>query len=803
MAGSKTLEIIVTATDKGATKAFKDIDSAAGTTQGKLSKLGSEIGPGLTVAAAAVVGGVGLALKSAFSAAEESAKISRETERVLKTTGASAWTTADQIGELANKTSKLTGVDDELIQSASNLLLTFTNVQNQTGKNNDVFDQATLLALDMSTALGTDASGAAIQLGKALNDPEKGITALSRAGVSFTEQQKDQIRTLQESGDMLGAQKIILAELSKEFGGAAEAAKTPLDDLKVKLGNFQESLGATLIPIVSGAADKLRFMIEMFEALPGGAQIAIVAIGGIATAIGTGVVLYDKLADTFGPVMQKIMPAVGGLIDNVGLKIGTLAEKAGMGADAATNLASSFGTVLVGALAVAAVAMIAYTFYAKAQADDAKEAEAGIKTYTEALDAQTGSLEDNVNLATAKLLADKDIADNLVGTSTDLKMLGDQLVNNQQGFEEFRDAWDEATGSLDIPEQTSDALGLTTIAADRFMEKLKELAAQGDPVATEMLRLKNAGELNNVEIKDLVLTFDDLQDQYENSQKGSEATRQVMDGMAGASNNAVTSIDKQVASLDALINKNLELTNPYFAHLKAQEALTKAQNDYNEAVRTYGTNSPQAVDAAGAQLQAGLKLEEAILKLNKAQTDGSTSQEAMAVKVAELSRLFGIGSVDLDTYKTRLLDMGYTVDVINGKPVVIKVDYEKIKEAIDAVAELDRKFLQVNGLHRGFDGEVYDQYGNMVNLTGQYAQGGMVGDGLFTVGEQGPELGYKSGNSVRIFSNPDSVRMIGSTGNKSTNIYNTINMPAGANGDDVVRALKQYERANGALYASA
>ena len=318
-----------------------------------------------------------------------------------------------------------------------------------------------------------------------------------------------------------------------------------------------------------------------------------------------------------------------------------------------------------------------------------------------------------------------------------------------------------------------------------------------------MIRLKDAGELNNEEIKDLVLTFDDLQDQYENSQKGSETTRQVMEGMAGASRNAVTSIDAQVAALDSLINKNLELTNPYFAHLKAQEALTKAQNDYNQAVRTYGTNSPQAVAAAGAQFEAGLKLEEAILKLNKAQTDGGTSQDAMAAKVAEISRLFGIGSVDLDTYKTRLLEMGYTVDIVNGKPVVVKVDFSKILEALAAVKELDRKFLELNGLHRGFDGEVYDQYGNMVNLTGQYAHGGMVGDGLFSVGEQGPEIGYKSGSSVRIFSNPDSVRMIGSTGNTSTNIYNTINMPAGANGDDVVRALKQYERANGALYASA
>ena len=79
----------------------------------------------------------------------------------------------------------------------------------------------------MSPVLGTDASGSAIQLGKALNDPIKGITALTRVGVTFTEQQKDQITTLVESGKTIDAQKIILGELQKEFGGSAEAQTTP------------------------------------------------------------------------------------------------------------------------------------------------------------------------------------------------------------------------------------------------------------------------------------------------------------------------------------------------------------------------------------------------------------------------------------------------------------------------------------------------------------------------------------------------------------------------------------------------
>jgi hypothetical protein len=80
------------------------------------------------------------------------------------------------------------GVDDEAIKSSENLLLTFTNIRNETGKNNDIFNQATKATLDMSTALGNDLKGSSILVGKALNDPIKGMTALRRVGVSFTDE---------------------------------------------------------------------------------------------------------------------------------------------------------------------------------------------------------------------------------------------------------------------------------------------------------------------------------------------------------------------------------------------------------------------------------------------------------------------------------------------------------------------------------------------------------------------------------------------------------------------------------------
>jgi phage-related protein len=217
-----------------------------------LAGIGSKIFAPLAAAGAAV--SVGDFLKDAVGEARESQKVGAITANVIKTTGGAANVSAGQVGKLATAISNKSGIDDEAIQSASNLLLTFTNVRNEVGKGNNVFDQATQAATDMGAALGKDPKAAAIQLGKALNDPVKGVTALSRSGVSFTKQQKEQIKTMVGSGNTLGAQKLILGELNKEFGGTAAASATAGEKMKVAFGNFKEQIGTALLPIIDQVA---------------------------------------------------------------------------------------------------------------------------------------------------------------------------------------------------------------------------------------------------------------------------------------------------------------------------------------------------------------------------------------------------------------------------------------------------------------------------------------------------------------------------------------------------------------------
>ena len=210
------------------------------------------------------IGVVAAALGKSVQNAAEAQKIMSQTEAVLKSTGTTANGTAADIANLSETLSRQTAVDDELIQSGANLLLTFKNIQNQAGLNNDIFNQTVQATLDVSRAMGTDATTEAIRLGKALNDPVKGLTALGRVGIQFTAQQKEQIKALTESGDLLGAQKIILAELQSQFGGSAQAyAQTfagQIELLGIELENFSEEIGVIVMPALRSLMDGLREM---------------------------------------------------------------------------------------------------------------------------------------------------------------------------------------------------------------------------------------------------------------------------------------------------------------------------------------------------------------------------------------------------------------------------------------------------------------------------------------------------------------------------------------------------------------
>jgi hypothetical protein len=287
--------------DKQINKAIKGLNSLktnADQSQSTFAKLGkSAIGLG----AAFGIGFAGVStlvnvFRDSIAEAQEAIKTNAATAQIIEATGSAANVTAEQVADLSQRLSEQIAVDDELIQSSANLILTFKNVANQGTGLAAIFDRTVLAAQDLSAAGFGDAESAAKMLGKALNDPKLGLTALSRAGVTFTEQQKDQIKTLVEGGDVLKAQQLILGEVESQVGGVAAATATGIDQFNVYFDNLKEELGLAILPFINalisgllpairGVGDMIRNSSKFFEENKTAIILTTVAVTAFTVAL--------------------------------------------------------------------------------------------------------------------------------------------------------------------------------------------------------------------------------------------------------------------------------------------------------------------------------------------------------------------------------------------------------------------------------------------------------------------------------------------------------------------------------------
>ncbi len=211
---------------------------------------------GVAFGAAGVVKFLGDSIK----AFEESDRVMKQTEAVIRSTGGAAGYTSGEISKMAKGIQNSTAISDEAAQTGMNMLLTFTNI------GHDIFPQVTQATIDMATAMNggltpsaEQLSQTAIQVGKAMQDPILGVTALRRVGVNFNETQTDMIKNLVETGKSMQAQQYILRELGKEFGGSAAAQLNTfggrMEQLKNKFNDVQEVVGEILTPAIGFLAD--------------------------------------------------------------------------------------------------------------------------------------------------------------------------------------------------------------------------------------------------------------------------------------------------------------------------------------------------------------------------------------------------------------------------------------------------------------------------------------------------------------------------------------------------------------------
>jgi len=332
-----------------ATAEIKAVITADDQASGVLANFGKSIA-GIGVPLAAVGGAITAFGVMAVNSFNDSQLVGAQLNSVLKSTGGIAGVTADEVNKLSKELQKSTRFSDEQIGSAQNLLLTFTNI----GKN--IFPTTTRAVLDMATAMGTDLKTTSIQVGKALQDPTRGVTALQKVGVKLTDSQKDLVKSLQDTGDMAGAQAIILKELQTEFGGSSDAAgKTFAGQLDIAgnaLDDVLESIGGVIAngltpfvekiePLVVGIQDFIEKNPELVRTIVGVAAavgVATLALGGLALAIG--------IVEAIGAPLVLIGLAIIAAITAIAFAANYVAEQMGGWGVVMQSLKTTYDTYL-------------------------------------------------------------------------------------------------------------------------------------------------------------------------------------------------------------------------------------------------------------------------------------------------------------------------------------------------------------------------------------------------------------------------------------------------------------------------
>lgn len=242
-----------------------------------------------TVAAglAAAAGLVGLSMKineigEAGKASDERVKQIAESMGIF---GDRADDVADRLNDLADTQGRLLGVDDDVIAATEAKLLTFKELAYSADTVGGAFDRATIASIDMAKAGFGEAEQNAVQLGKALNDPIKGINSLTKSGITFTAAEKAKIKVLVESGKMYEAQDTILKAIETQVGGTAAATAKASEKIEVSMSQLKEAFA---IPFAEGFKAVPGMMENVFPMLKEKAEMAGKIIGSAISDAATG-----------------------------------------------------------------------------------------------------------------------------------------------------------------------------------------------------------------------------------------------------------------------------------------------------------------------------------------------------------------------------------------------------------------------------------------------------------------------------------------------------------------------------------
>lgn len=347
---------------KNADQAVQALEGTVHSAAGQLKILAAEMGAAI---------GIGIGIFKLVELTEEGKEAfeklefaNSQLEAGLESTGYAAGVTFEMLNDMSNKQAHAFKFTKGEIADMQAQLLTFPKVTK------DVFEQTSQAVLDMATRTHRGANEIAIMVGKAMHDPERGITALRRVGVNFNDEQTKMIKKLVEGGHAMEAQKMILKELNTEFAGSAGMAAAAdvgfrfhksLEELQLTLGELAVKLAKVLMPVMEGFVhflkDAIQWMREFWQWIIRNKTL----LEDIAIVIGvtsTAWALYTVVSQA-AVIWSTIKAAAFGIEMGVITALGTAVEFLN-----AMFLASPIGWIVIGIAAVTTAVIYCYKHFA-------------------------------------------------------------------------------------------------------------------------------------------------------------------------------------------------------------------------------------------------------------------------------------------------------------------------------------------------------------------------------------------------------------------------------------------------------
>lgn len=265
-----------------------------------------------------IIGGLvaGAGLTALISNMDEAEKAAAQLDSAFANTGKTVGLTRKALDDLATELQRTTTLSDDLVKEGEAILLSFDRVRGE------AFERTIKVAADLSARLGGDLKGSIRQVGLALQDPMSGLTLLRRAGISFTDSQKNLIKSLIDTGQAGKAQNVILAELERRFGGASQAARNTLGGALTGLKNAFGDLFEGTKQGTSGAASAINSLAEALqsERLKGAVDGLIASLAKVielairGTAAVAGLIAGSRL-DSVAAVDKRIAEVEADIAD--------------------------------------------------------------------------------------------------------------------------------------------------------------------------------------------------------------------------------------------------------------------------------------------------------------------------------------------------------------------------------------------------------------------------------------------------------------------------------------------------------